>query len=558
MADQLQSALKQDWRYLPNRRVIIGDGYADQPYLLKTDDGAWLCCVTVSGKTEGAADQHVQTLRSLDQGRTWAPPVRVEPNEGLENSYAVMLKTSTGRIFLFYNHNTDNVREILSHDRKQTFQRVDSLGHYVFRYSDDHGKSWSAKRYEIPVREFVCDRDNVYGGKIRFFWNVGKPFFRNGTAYVTLHKIGQMGNGFYQQSEGVLLASRNLDTEPDPEKIIWETLPDGDVGLRAPKGGGLIAEEQNCVVLSDGSVCCSYRGVDGYGVEAYSRDGGHSFEVPHWKLHYDGSPLKQPRACNTVWKYAPGKYIYWFHNHGGPFIPPLVKTPGPNHESPYSGRNPAWLCGGTEVQTPNGLELRWGNPKILLYDTNPDTRMSYPDFLEDDGHFFVTETEKTTAGVHEIPEDFLDSLFQDSHTLLVSLPATDNVFPPALSPSQAFSFQFTLKQDLPGIWALFSKPDGSRCELGMTPERQLFLRWLTPQKSIIFRSERLPAPLHDAQFTLDPLPSILSFYANGRFCDGGTELQYGWLRFPRELLSSLFSSSITLSPTLVTKLELFR
>jgi hypothetical protein len=34
---------------------------------------------------------------------------------------------------------------------------------------------------------------------------------------------------------------------------VWETLPDGEVGLRTPPGGGPIAEEQSTVVL--GGMC---------------------------------------------------------------------------------------------------------------------------------------------------------------------------------------------------------------------------------------------------------------------------------------------------------------
>jgi hypothetical protein len=63
-----------------------------------------------------------------------------------------------GRVYAFYNHNTDNVREVKREDGG-VCRRVDSLGHYVFRYSNDHGRSWSASRYPVPVREFECDRN---------------------------------------------------------------------------------------------------------------------------------------------------------------------------------------------------------------------------------------------------------------------------------------------------------------------------------------------------------------------------------------------------------------
>lgn len=553
----LSAVLNNDWRNIANRRVIVGSGYADQPYLVKTDDGAWLCCVTVSTGHEGDPDQHVQVSRSLDCGRTWIDTVRIEPREGLENSYAVMLKTSSGRIYIFYNHNTDNVRKVLWHDRSQSFSRVDSLGHYVFRYSDDHGKTWSPRRYEIPVREFQCDRDNVYGGKLRFFWNVGKPFFRNGTAYVSLHKVGQMGRGFFQQSEGVLLASPNLDTESDPEKIIWETLPDGEVGLRAPAGGGPIAEEQSGVVLSDGSICCSYRGIDGYGMEAYSRDGGRTFEPAHYKLHYDGTPLKNPRACNPVWKYAPGKYLYWFHNHGGDFIARMVERNNPNQVSPYSDRNPVWLCGGTEVETPNGLELRWGNPEILLYGIEPEIRMSYPDFLEDNGLYYVSETEKAIAGIHEIPKSFLDGLFQPAEKTLLFRSEGEKTLFDSPELNQKISFRFDLKKDEPGVWFRSFDPDGLGCEFGMDPKRRLYLKWICPQQTVFAFSESMKKGLRQAQFTLDPMAGIISFYADGRFCDGGNEKQFGWQRFSRDMPRMFYNQEGTVGTQLVTIMEIY-
>ena len=35
-----------DPRHLNNGWVIPSEGYADQPYIVKTDDGAWLCVMT--------------------------------------------------------------------------------------------------------------------------------------------------------------------------------------------------------------------------------------------------------------------------------------------------------------------------------------------------------------------------------------------------------------------------------------------------------------------------------------------------------------------------------
>ena len=124
--------------------------YADQPYIVKTDDGAWLCALTTGTAHEGAPGQNVATLRSTDQGRTWSEPVFVESLDGPETSYAVLLKVPGGRIYVFYNHNTDNVREIPldrgPHLPPGVCKRVDSLGYFVFKFSDDGGRTWSAQR----------------------------------------------------------------------------------------------------------------------------------------------------------------------------------------------------------------------------------------------------------------------------------------------------------------------------------------------------------------------------------------------------------------------------
>ena len=408
-----------DLRHLSHGQEIPTESYSDQPFVVQTDDGAWLCCVTTGPGHEGVQGQHVTTLRSTDQGRSWSEPVPVEPGEKRENSYAVMLKvpaekglatrdmrpaTPAGRIYIFYNHNTDNVREILSHDGKQTITRVDTQGHFVFKYSDDHGRSWSAARYDVPFRLFQCDRDNIYDGKLCFFWNVGKPFVLNGCAYVSLHKVGQMGEGFFQQSEGVLLKSDNLLTEPDPAKIRWETLPDGEGGLRTPSGGGPIAEEQSYCVLSDGSIYCVYRSIDGHPVESYSRDGGHTWSQPRYKCYADGRRMKHPRAANFAWKCANGKYLYWFHNHGGKV---MREAPGNADGGAYDDRNPVWLSAGLEVETPAGREIAWSEPEIALYDNDPYVRISYPDLVEKDGKYYLTETQKDIARVHELSVELL-------------------------------------------------------------------------------------------------------------------------------------------------------
>ena len=38
--------LTADPRHIVNGSEIPNEGYADQPYIVKTDDGAWLCVIT--------------------------------------------------------------------------------------------------------------------------------------------------------------------------------------------------------------------------------------------------------------------------------------------------------------------------------------------------------------------------------------------------------------------------------------------------------------------------------------------------------------------------------
>ena len=399
-----------DPRNITNGLEIPTITYSDQPYIVQTDDGAWLCCVTTGAGREGEPGQIVTTLRSTDQGRTWSAPVAVEPADGPEASYACLLKAPSGRIFIFYNHNTDNVRAVQADNPPYATgwcTRVDSLGHFVFKCSDDDGRTWSPQRYAIPVREFAIDRANADRGRLCYFWNVGKPFIHHGTAYVSLHKVGGFGDGFFTSSEGVLLCSRNLLHEPDPERITWETLPDGDIGLRTPPGGGPVAEEQSYSVLSDGSFFCVYRTIDGHPACCYSRDRGRTWSTPRYMGYADGRLMKHPRAANFAWKCANGKYLYWFHNHGGRFIRehPRRRTIA------YEDRNPVWLCGGIEVDSPEGRIIHWSQPEIVLYDDDPYVRMSYPDLVEEGGRTFLTETQKNRARVHEIDPQLLAGLW---------------------------------------------------------------------------------------------------------------------------------------------------
>ncbi|MCP5516398.1 MAG: exo-alpha-sialidase [Verrucomicrobiales bacterium] len=562
-----------DPRHIANGRLIPGEAYCDQPYLAKTADGAWLCVMTTASGVEGSSTQHVIALRSTDRGQTWSAPVRLEPAGGPENSYAVLLPTPGGRIYCFYNFNAENLREVRT-ETGGVFQRVDSLGDYVFRYTDDGGRTWSDRRFTVPVREFACDRENVYGGRVRFFWNVGRPLVAGNTAWLTLHKVGAMGAGFFAQSEGAILRSDNILTEPQADRIRFETLPDGDLGLRAPPGGGRIAEEQSLTRLSDGSLFCVYRSVDGHPVCSYSRDEGHHWSTPEYLAYGpDKRRFRHPRAANFVWRCANGRFLYWFHNHGG---------------RGYEDRNPAWLSAGREVMASDGLRLAWTEPEIALYDDDPFVRISYPDLLEEAGRFFVTETQKHVGRVHELDPGLIAGMFAQ-HTngvvaaagLLVEAraPAASVPLPrlPVFIERDAGRPDFGQRDNRAGItieaWfrlasltagqTLLSNraPDGRGFALTTVAGGTLEFRFSDGRTAGSWQSD--PGLLeagrqHHVAVILDGGPKLVLLVVDGRLGDGGTSRQFGWGRFSPNLRGLDGSAALRIAPDLEGEVRLAR
>lgn len=546
--------LVPDPRHLANGRFIPAGYYADQPFVVRTDDGAWLCVVTTGVADEGSSGQNVVARRSTDRGATWSDPVLLEPPGSPENSYAVLLKVPGGRIYVFYNYNLDDVRTIPADDPPYPggrCRRVDSTGAFVCRWSDDHGRSWSKDRVALPVREFVIDRENNAPRGMRFFWNVGKPFIHGGAVYVTLHKVGPIGHDFFTRSEGVWLRSADLLTAPTPAAARWETLPEGEIGLRTPPGGGPIAEEHCTVVLADDTFYTVYRSIDGHPVTATSRDGGRNWSEPRYLTHADGRLVKHPRAANFVWSCGDGRYLYWFHNHGG---------------RNYDDRNPAWVCSGMEIDTPAGRGIAWGEPEILLYVDDPMVRMSYPDLIiEDDGRCYVTETQKHHARVHEISAALLDALWQrtsrrELRRANLVLSHHDNKvqggtrpMPPLKafldrdwdSPEYGtkdlrtgFSLELWLQPGATGTLLDNRLPDGRGLALWANPEGGVELTLSDGRTAARWCGEpgRLSGgDIHHIVVIVDGGPKIISAVIDGRFCDGGTHRQFGWGRFSPNL-----------------------
>lgn len=198
----------KDFRNIVTGHPIRNDRYIDQPYIVVTQDGTWVCIATVCDTREGAPGQHIISCRSIDQGETWNKFTDVESPDSPVSSWGMPFLTPYGRIYAFYTFNSEGIETVISDDGP--IHRVDTLGTMAFRYSDDNGLSWSNERGSVPIRKFKCDQENPYNGRIMFWWGVGKPILHQNTMILSFSKVHRFGWGFMAASEGAFIKSDNI------------------------------------------------------------------------------------------------------------------------------------------------------------------------------------------------------------------------------------------------------------------------------------------------------------------------------------------------------------
>ena len=540
-----------DWRDIRTGYEIPSGNYADQPYVVITRDGSWLCTLTTGGGREGQVGQHIVASVSSDKGKTWSKLIDIEPADGPEASWVMPLITPGGRVYVFYDYNGDKV-ETLPDGRKI---RADMLGWYCYKYSDDNGRTWS-KRYRLPVRLTACDRANDWKGQVQIMWGVGKPIIYGNSVFFGFTKLGRY---MLDDGEGWFFRSGNILTEPDASKINWQMLPDGEHGLRAPEFGS-IQEEHNLVPLDSGDLYCMYRTTIGHPCHSYSRDGGYSWSKPEIATYTPGGKkFKHPRACPRIWRTRGGKFLFWFHNHGG---------------KDFEGRNPAWISGGLEK---NGL-IHWSEAEILLYDPDTKVRMSYPDLIEQDGCFWVTETQKNIARVHEIDRTLLEGLWMQGRIKTI---ATNGLVLSMDAARLKLRGQVDMPE-LPGLtgggfaidlWVTFSGLAAGQIVLDSRNETGKGIELTTTQAGtlqLVISDGKHRAgwdcdprllkanALHHVVFIVDGGPKIISVVVDGVLCDGGTYRQYGWGRFKKEIGDVNGADKLRIAPSLKGQLKSLR
>ncbi|MDP6634964.1 MAG: exo-alpha-sialidase [Phycisphaerae bacterium] len=515
--------------------------YADQPYVTVTPSGRWVCVLTTGKGREGAGGQHVAAAVSNDRGKTWSKLIAIESPDGPSASWACPLLTRFGRIYAFYTYNGDKVH----------LGRDDTHGWYAFKYSDDGGRTWSKQRHRLPMRTTTCDTIRHKGKVVHHFWGICKPITVGDTVYFSFTKLGKY---FLGEGEGWLFRSDNILTEKDPTKIRWEMLPKGSGGIKNAKFGS-VQEEHNLASLSKpGHLACVYRTTKGFPAISYTRNGGTTWSEPKAMRYSPGGRIiRHPRACPKIWRCGNGKFLFWCHQHGG-------KT--------YADRNPVWLCGGVEVE---GV-IRWSQPEILLYHDNPKKRMSYPDLIEIKDRYWVTETEKEVARVHEIDPSLLSGLWsqfdcktETKRGLVVDLSgkqlarARRNGAPlPKLGDlSQRGGFTIDMRiriSNLKGPQVIVDSRQGGKGKgitVAKTKDGTLEIsfsdgvrsgRWCV-DKGLLKTGRR-----HHVVFIVDGGPGVVSCVVDGQFCDGATHpRQFGWGRFDRRI-GSVGGGRIKLPP----------
>ncbi|MHC4248451.1 MAG: LamG-like jellyroll fold domain-containing protein [Planctomycetota bacterium] len=540
-----------DPRNIRSGREIPSVHYADQPYVVVLPDGSWLCTLTTGSGAEGSGGQHVISTISKDEGRTWSEPVAIEPPTGPEASWVVPLVCPTGRVYAFYTYNGDEVRTLPGRAKRI---RSDTHGWYVFKYSDDGGRTWSRERRRIPLRVTDCDRSNDWRGEVQMFWGIDKPKASGGAVSFAFTKLGRY---FLKDGEGWLLRSENILTEPDPAKVAFELLPGGERGIRAARFGS-VQEEHNTVPMAGGGLYCVYRTTTGHPCHTYSRDGGRTWLEPeHMTYSPGGRKVKQPRACPKLFRCSNGAFLFWYHNHGG---------------RDFKDRNPAWISGGVERDG----RIHWSEPEVLLYDPDPRVRMSYPDLIEQGGRYWITETQKEAARVHAIDAALLEGMWdqvapggaaevaRDGLVLSLGGREAGKALPKAvgmpaladLSRGGGFAVDMWLViGDLAGGQVVLDSRDdaGRGVWVETTDKKTLRIGMADGGRSGGWDTDAgvvTPGRLHHVVFIVDGGPKIVTVVADGKLLDGGPHRQYGWRRFDAKLGDVTGSPELRVAPSM--------
>jgi hypothetical protein len=198
--------------------------------------------------------------------------------------------------------------------------------------------------------------------------------------------------------------------------------------------------------------------------------------------------------------------------------------------------------------------------------------MSYPDLVEKDGRYYLTETQKDIARVHEIPGEMLENMWSalrlqlglassplelSDDKCLLSLPVNGDVMPATAPMPQlpwfrirdynyldchgkdtgdGITIELTLEiPDVKNEYTLLSNRDesGRGFTVSINSAGVIELIISDGQTENHWRGDDVlkTGQKHHVVVIIDGGPRIISFIIDGRFCDGGDSRQFGWGRF---------------------------
>ena len=447
-------------------------GYADQPQCIVRENNAWICTVTHNPSHEGGAGEAVYVTSSNDEGETWTKPMPLEKVFKEQYAYSTLFESKFTfndskftRLYVIYVQNYQNITTL---PNGQKLAREDMMGGFFLKYSDNNGKTWSEKSYQIPVRKTKIDYANQWNGSTQLLWLVDKGFQHNNAAYVAFTKIGQYL--VTPPTSSWIIYSPNLAIAKTIEDIEWKILPDDDDGIRSytdddvANGCGVDGVGNNQCISSEPHiqpignnnnngdkddvakhVYVVFRTDGGFLGASVSHDFGNSFgniqpsnlpmalhriekySAADIQDHGKPRPLKNPRGPITPRRLyglnssdGTADFLMLFYNNGNiPIFP---------HLGSWLHRNPYWLVPGWIIKSQDSKgpsQVEWGEAEIGLYvpttTTNATERGSgYPDFIIKPNNnnnnnnilptVWITETQKVYARVHKINDDLLHDL----------------------------------------------------------------------------------------------------------------------------------------------------
>ena len=357
--------------------------YYNQPQSVQLSNGSWLLVLTNAGHSEGQVNQRVVSRLHQDPDLTnanlarWMPDVDIENNAfGPSAGWAVPLYApALDRIYAVYTFNAGNITTMPD----GTPCRCQLVGGQFMRWSDDSGATWSRERLPVHVRVTSIDKQNPWNGTVLQGWTVSKPItLENGTVLMPFTKIGTYIQSHDRQW---VLRSDNILTEPDPARVIWRTLPEGNGGATqgcAAADGSDEAEEGGMLLLGGQDVLYIFRTSGGFVNECLSRDGGLTW-TPRLAYYKTGRPLKNPRGPITARRLRNGTFLLLFFNNGWKGYSPASNNT----------RNPYFLVAGRRVKNETWVGVEWSQPEVALYGRGwddvapaPAINLAYPDIVE--------------------------------------------------------------------------------------------------------------------------------------------------------------------------------